>query len=421
MKRLLLISYAFPPFLAPESLLVLRTVRELEKLGWKITVLTVDEHARLGSVDTALMDAMPSSVEIVRVFSLEKNLTVIPQLKKYILKLLFYLGLPGEQFLWYPFALAKARSSLMKNNFDVILSWACPHASNVVGLSLKRMSGLPWVAHFSDPWVDNPYSRPTGLQKKTWGKLERSIIREADGVVFVTSQTSRLVMGKYPSELTGKVNIIPHGYNLSSLASINIHLSVQKRFRLVYVGSFYPGMRTPLPLLQALKLLKNRLSLNNQFEVVFVGPNTKSYQYVAEELRVADLVSFHGPVSFESSLCFMAEADVLVAIDAPSDLSSVFLPSKLVDYMMFKKPILGITPINGASADLLRRLECPVADPDDVESIARVILNLFQLWESGNLGVSQKFRDVVGEYNIVQTTKTLDEALCNAKRQCQNS
>ena len=107
----------------------------------------------------------------------------------------------------------------------------------------------------------------------------------------------------------------------------------------------------------------------------------------------------------------MAEADVLVVIDAPSNAASVFLPSKLVDYMMFKKPILGITPINGASADLLRRLDCHVIAPDDVQGIAKAVSDLIRMWQWKKLNISTAFESVAQEYDICQTTDTLDKVL----------
>ena len=46
---------------------------------------------------------------------------------------------------------------------------------------------------------------------------------------------------------------------------------------------------------------------------------------------------------------------MLLVIDAPAD-ESLFLPSKLIDYLPARKPILGLTPARGASADLIRAL-----------------------------------------------------------------
>ena len=39
------------------------------------------------------------------------------------------------------------------------VSFAQPWTNHLVGMRLHRDSGLPWVAHFSDPWIDSPYQQ----------------------------------------------------------------------------------------------------------------------------------------------------------------------------------------------------------------------------------------------------------------------
>jgi hypothetical protein len=106
-----------------------------------------------------------------------------------------------------------------------------------------------------------------------------------------------------------------------------------------------------------------------------------------------------------------AAADVLLVIDAPSRGPSLFLPSKLVDYLPFRKPILGLTPGEGASADVLRQLGCPVADPDDPPGIARAVAALLDQWQAGRLTVAGAFDAAARQYDIRQTTRVLDNIL----------
>src|SRR5262249_44227269 len=74
------------------------------------------------------------------------------------------------------------------------------------------------------------------------------------------------------------------------------------------------------------------------------------------------------PVDYLESLRLMQEADLLLVIDAPSELS-VFLPSKLIDYMGAQRPILALSP-PGACAELVLNLGGDTARPDDPGEIA---------------------------------------------------
>ncbi len=411
MKRLLVVSYAFPPQLTPESLLLLRRVRELARLGWGMTVLTIDRDATLEVLDPRLEESLPPGLEVVRPGRVLSPLHAVKGLAKIILKPLTLLGLPEMQFPWYFFARQALPRLLREREFAAIYSHACYHVSNVVGLALKRRTGLPWVANFSDPWVDNPYLRFTPPQRKISSLLEEAVIREADAVIFVTSQTAAAVMRKYPPEWRKRVHVIPHGYEAGIPADPDLHAPRRQRLRLVYTGSFYRGKRTPAGLLRALQILQGNRNLPQELEVRLIGPYAPDYQPLAQTLGLGAVVTCSGPLPFVQSLQEAAAADVLLVIDAPSRGPSLFLPSKLVDYLPFKKPILGLTPQEGASADLLRRLGCPVAAPDDAAAIARAVAGLLDLWQTGKLTVSSRFDAVARQYDIRQTTGLLDKIL----------
>jgi hypothetical protein len=77
------------------------------------------------------------------------------------------------------------------------------------------------------------------------------------------------------------------------------------------------------------------------------------------------------PVDYKTSLALMQSADLLLNIDAPSEIS-VFLPSKLVDYIGAGRPILGITP-PGTASRVIRELGGWLADPSDPEAIASTL------------------------------------------------
>jgi hypothetical protein len=84
------------------------------------------------------------------------------------------------------------------------------------------------------------------------------------------------------------------------------------------------------------------------------------------------LVRFRPPVSYQESCSLAAAADGLLIIDAPAA-QSVFLPSKLIEYVGVGRPILGITP-PGAAANLIKELGGWVADPSSQEAMKATVV-----------------------------------------------
>jgi glycosyltransferase involved in cell wall biosynthesis len=84
-------------------------------------------------------------------------------------------------------------------------------------------------------------------------------------------------------------------------------------------------------------------------------------------------VTLHGHLPHQQTLERMAAADVLVVLQAGT---SVQIPSKLYEMLLFRKPILALTE-PGSTADFIREFELGiVADPSDSEAIADAIRRL---------------------------------------------
>jgi hypothetical protein len=86
----------------------------------------------------------------------------------------------------------------------------------------------------------------------------------------------------------------------------------------------------------------------------------------------------------------------------------------LIDYLAFRKPILGLTPDPGASAALLRRLGCPVAPVSDIGAIRARLADLIGRYRCGALAVDPSFDVVAAEFEIARTTEKLHDVLIHA-------
>lgn len=358
-------------------------------------------------IDGTMMKLLPSKVKIVKVKSFEPRVAMmaLAGLIKFLPTLFI---LPDSKVGWYRPAYKKSLSLLREKQFDLIYSCAMPLTSNLVGLKLKKETRLPWVAHFSDPWVDSPYMRYGRLSYYVNERLERAVIEKADAIVFVSEETRQMVMKKYPPEVKCKSLVIPHCYDreLISLSSPSLKNS---KFTFTYTGGFY-GIRTPLVLFNAIhNILKRQPDIQNSINIQIVGRLHKHYQDAILKLGIEKVVSVVGVVPYLESLKYIQNADVLLVIDAPSEGPSVFLPSKLIEYVGFKKPILGITPLEGASASLIKRLGGIVVSLDDIAGIEQGILTFYRQFRAENMSDYLYSDKDIASYNAMNTTKDLAE------------
>ena len=252
---------------------------------------------------------------------------------------------------------------------EVLVTFAQPMSDHLAGLRLSRALGVPWIAHFSDPWTDNPFVDQGAWVRALNRRMERAVIAAADRVVFTSQQTLELVMAKYPADWRQRAHVLPHCFDPDQYGG-GIPASPRLIFR--YLGGFYKD-RSPLPLLDALHVLQRRApELLSAVQFEFVGSGMAGAPWL-ERLQglPTGLVLVSSSIDYRDSLRLMAESDVLLVIDAPFD-SSVFLPSKLVDYLGAERPILAITP-PGAAAELVRRLGGYVVSPGDDTAIAAIL------------------------------------------------
>lgn len=265
--------------------------------------------------------------------------------------------------------------------FDCVVTFGQPFTCHMIGLELKRRLNLPWVAYFSDPWIENQFNDYDSHARELNLQSESSVLQQADMVLMNSSETIDLVFSKYPAHLKDKARVLPHAFDEELFKQIASPVSDRVLIR--HIGEFY-GPRTPFPVLRA--LLHARKMDSTRFGDVtfeFIGPCDVGPELdeILSDPMLPD-VRFAGRISYLESLEAMRQSDGLLLIDAPSE-QSVFLPSKLVDYIGSGKPICGITP-PGTANNLIREIGGFTADPSDIENIERVLsdfVNQVRQWK----------------------------------------
>jgi glycosyltransferase involved in cell wall biosynthesis len=335
-----------------------------------VTVCTVD-RSRFYPVDTTLESILPKSIKVVRTKTWESvPLKILGQ------KLLpFLLYCPDPMRFWGRRSSGAIIDLVRDGNFDVVLSWAQPFSVHSIGRAIKRQLGLPWAAHFSDPLVDNPFYYGFRFNPhKGWNsKFEEMVVTTADQTHFVSKVTIDQARARYQENVGRKFHYVPHCFD-RSLYDIEPPPPRDSQVIIAHVGTF-TGKRNPQRLLNVLaKFRKSEPKFLDGITFQFVGPYKQSYVDFCQKFDLDQHVAWIGSVSFLKSLAYMKAADQLLIIDGNFDGTSVFFPSKLIDYLGSERPILAITPPAGATAQVLRELGLnEFADPDNEEEIEELL------------------------------------------------
>lgn len=383
--KILAIVYCYPPLLYPATMCYVKLLAGLKANGFDLDVVAVDPDSFYfpggKSLDTTLQNLVPEGVREHRIWSWESHPVVTALRENRFTKHLLYRFFEPRKREW-TFPALRYLQQLDSAVYDVILTCSQPHCNHLLGLDLKLKTGKPWIAYLSDPWTDNVYA--SFPSKKVFDynlKLEQSVVTQADQIFFTSPEILDLVMQKYPAALKHKCGVLPHcfipeWYAGNAGGAIS---DTTDKVRVVHTGHFY-GPRTPMPLFRALARLQQQADLSGRIEFVLYGNMVSEHADYIRRVGLEGVVSVRATIPYLESLAAMKTADALLLIDAPLTTvnESVFLPSKLVDYLGSGRPILGITPLAGASARVLRETGNQVCDIADEDAVCRTIMALAQ-------------------------------------------
>ncbi len=421
LRRLIAVAWAMPPMVLPRAIQTARSLKALHRRGWTSDVVSAPEDVLSGTTLDHRFSALYGGHYRSHIVEYREAVRPSSWPRRAVRRWRPPIDINEDN--WIRRAGTRVLGMPSASGADVLVTFAQPWMSHQVGRHVKRRRpDLPWLAHFSDPWVDSPYFQDDGsdgmaARIREARVQEEAIIRDADAIVFVTRQTADLVMGKYPQELAAKVHVVPHGFDrdaasvrpAASCAPAGAPSNDRRPLRLVHTGNIYAGIRDPRSLFQALRLLGGGGELKGRIEVAFYGNAPAETLAALEASGLEGIVTFGGAVGYLESLRIAAEADVLLLIDADAEVN-VFLPSKVVDYLMLGRPILAMTPKNGATADALAGTGHAVLPPGDVEELARLLSAMIERHERGEAPLTTK-PDAAERFDIRRTTTALEAAL----------
>ncbi|MBI5235115.1 MAG: glycosyltransferase [Deltaproteobacteria bacterium] len=287
-----------------------------------------------------------------------------------------YLIVPDAERDWIIPAIIEARREIKKGGVNCIVTTCPPYSAHLVGLIIKRLTGIRWLADFRDPWMLHGTKKlyPTsGLSLKLEKRLEQEVLESADLLIFNTERMRDAYRKKYEHLQPEKFTYLPNGFEPEKFSRFR-GIAKYERFTLVYTGSLYVG-RTPEPVFAAVKKLIDNGSLDERnVSIKLVGEcmdmNGRPTAEVAASYGLSSVVEVCAPVPYSAALEMAAKSHVALLF-APN--LPLQIPAKIYDYLGVGARILALAE-DGATADVIRSTGSGESfNASDVEGIAGFI------------------------------------------------
>jgi len=410
MKRVLIVTYDFPPTGGGGVLRMQKFCKYLPEFDWQPVVVTL-KNSLAEIRDEQLLDELSDHVVIhytrtlepfwlTRIFrkwgggigyarSLDqpngttKRRFLFGLLRK-ALKIPQYALFPDKGIFWFYPAVKRGRQVIENSDIDLIMTSSPPHSIHLIGRYLSRRYRLPWVIDFRDGWTDIPlYSHPNRLLKKAELRLESKILGESDGVLCATAPITASLRKRLPPVQANKFVTITNGFDWDDLEPIEYGRSEKLVF--THAGVI-GGVRSTKYLFEALKQVKTRdPEVYKDLTFRFIGRFTDDMDPWRKELNECFVHIPHRP--HKETFPLLQMSDVLFIVIQWNEGANTFLTTKFFDYLSCKRPIFAMIPPSPLKDMIEQHGLGKVVCSDDVSEIRGAILDFHREWKADCLCV----------------------------------
>ena len=402
MKKVLVITYYWPPSGGAGVQRWLKFVKYLREFGWEPVIYT-PENPEVPAIDKSLEKDIPEGITVLKTkvwepytaykrfvgrkkedsikagfLSEKKNPTLTEKISVWIRGNCF---IPDARKFWIKPSVKYLLKYLKDNSVDSMVSTGPPHSMHLIALRIKKKMNIPWLADFRDPWTNIDFYDKlmlTKLADRKHKRMEQNVLKSADKLITV-SWNWALDFQKLGAD---NVEVVTNGFDPDDFSSINFKPSY--KFEIVHIGSMNKD-RNPLVLWEALHELINEKDIFSQdLKLTFVGQTDYS---VFEALEKSGLSEYAEKINYKPHDELMKSAGnagvLLLPLNNTPNVNGI-IPGKIFEYLALKRPVLCIGPEDGDSARILKECNAgSVADFNDKQKMKSILLQLYSDFKSG--------------------------------------
>jgi len=416
MKKVLIITYYWPPSGGAGVQRWLKFTKYLRDYGWEPIIYT-PENPESPNNDSSLEKDIPKKLTVVKtkiwepynfykVFVGQKKgdkinaafLTESKKPKKFEKIAVWIRGnffIPDARKFWVKPSIKYLQDYLKKNQVDAVISTGPPHSMHLIALGLKRKMNIPWIADFRDPWTNiDFYSKLmlTPFADHKHKRLELEVLNEADVVTCVgktwLDELEELLKKSAPQKfrpaIHKKFQFISNGYDPDDYSDEKVE--ADKKFSIVYIGTLDKS-RNPGILWKTLSdIVKKNPAFANDLQLKLVGKT---------DIAVTEDIESNGLLPYMEKTPYLTHAEVtqvqkksqvllLLINNTPNAMG--ITTGKLFEYFAAKRPILCIGPKGGDADKILSETNGGlISGYEDGQTLEANILYFYNKYKQGSL------------------------------------
>lgn len=382
MKRVLIITYYWPPTAGSGVQRWLKMSKYLPQYGWQPVIYT-PSNPEAGMTDESLLKDICPEAEIVKrpimePYAIFNALTGSRGAKKSgqkdgsgkqagsravnpinavghkspLMRLSLWLRanvfVPDPRCLWIRPSVRFLKKYLREHPVDAIVSTGPPHSMHLIARNLHRSTGIPWTADFRDPWTRIFYFKHLPLtrrSRKKYAAMELSVLHEADRVVAVTDNMVRDFLEELGAHENscGKFHVIENGYDEEDFAGITA-AELPEGFNLVHTGLF-SAEGNPRKLWKVLsELCRENPDFDRNLHLTFAGKTDPEILAAIKEAGLETHLTDLGYVPHHEANSLQKAADLLLLPLREEPEAAGILTGKYFEYLAAGRPIAAFGP-----------------------------------------------------------------------------
>ncbi len=396
-RKVLIISYYWPPSGGAGVQRWLKFVKYLRAFDWE-PVVYAPLNPEYPALDDTLEREVPAGVQVVKSpiwepYQVYKRLAGISADQKVnaaglmsekkqtgaLQKLSVWLRgnffIPDARKFWIRPSVKFLKKWLQENPIDALVSTGPPHSMHNIALKVSRVTGIPWLADFRDPWTNidfYPELMLTRFADRKHHRQEKAVLMNAQKVVVISNSMKKDFEDLYFRDY----DVITNGFDLEDIAGEATE--PDRMFSIAHIGSMARS-RNPENLWKALaQLSEEQEGFASDLRIELVGTVDHAVVESIEQYGLGARLHRTGYLPHNEIIRIQKRSRVLLLVINDTPNAKVILPGKFFEYMASGRPVLCIGPHDGDAAEIIRETGTgKIAEKENYSEILDVVRTMY--------------------------------------------